>query len=172
AWASQLTIGEGYTTGELFTSTAFRGVRLATDDRMLPDSLRGYAPTVRGIATSNAKVTISQNGVTIYQTTVAPGAFEINDLYPTGYGGDLNVSVTEADGSVHTFSVPYAAVPLSLRPGVNRYSLTAGTVRTPGVSGNPAFAQGTWQHGFTNLFTGYAGVNAAQGYGAVMAGGA
>ncbi|WP_211629348.1 fimbria/pilus outer membrane usher protein, partial [Paraburkholderia nemoris] len=37
---------------------------------------------------------------------------------------------------------------------------------------NPAFAQGTWQHGFTNLFTGYAGVNAAQGYGAVMAGGA
>ena len=172
AWASQLTLGEGYTTGELFSSTSFRGARLATDDRMLPDSLRGYAPTVRGIATSNAKVSISQNGVVIYQTTVAPGAFEINDLYPTGYGGDLNVSVTEADGSVHSFSVPYAAVPLSLRPGGNRYSITAGTVRTPGVSGNPAFAQGTWQHGFTNLFTGYTGFNAATGYGALMAGGA
>ena len=171
-WSSQLIIGESYTTGELFDSTSFRGVRVATDDRMLPDSLRGYAPTVRGIATSNAKVTIKQNGVTIYETTVAPGAFEIDDLYATGYGGDLNVFVTEADGSVHSFSVPYAAVPLSLRAGVNRYSITAGTVRNSQLSSHPAFVQATWQHGFTNLFTGYAGVNSAVGYGAAMFGGA
>jgi outer membrane usher protein len=171
-WASQLTIGEGYTTGELFSSTGFRGVRLATDDRMLPDSLRGYAPTVRGVATSNAKVTIRQNGAIIREATVAPGAFEFDDLSANGYGGDLDVSVTEADGSVHRFAVAYAAVPLSLRPGVNRYSVTAGTVYNSQVSGNPGFVQATWQHGFTNLFTGYAGVTAATGYGAVMAGGA
>ncbi|MCI0152338.1 fimbrial biogenesis outer membrane usher protein [Paraburkholderia sediminicola] len=171
-WASQLTIGEGYTTGELFSSTGFRGVSLATDDRMLPDSLRGYAPTVRGVATSNAKVTIRQNGAIIRETTVAPGAFEFDDLSANGYGGDLDVSVTEADGSVHRFAVAYAAVPLSLRPGVNRYSVTAGTVHNSQVSGDPGFVQATWQHGFTNLFTGYAGIIAATGYGAAMAGGA
>ncbi|KYF17681.1 hypothetical protein AIZ04_25550, partial [Salmonella enterica subsp. enterica serovar Typhimurium] len=77
--------------GELFDSTQFRGVQLASDDRMLPDSERGFAPVVRGVANSNAKVRISQNGLTIYETTVAPGAFEIDDLYPTGYGGDLIV---------------------------------------------------------------------------------
>ena len=172
ALSSQLTVGEAYTTGELFDSTAFRGVRLATDDRMLPDSLRGYAPTVRGIARSNAKVTIRQSDVVIYETSVAPGQFEINDLYATGYGGDLNVSVEEADGSVHTFSVAYSAVPMSLRPGVNRYSFVAGAVRDSQLSNNPLFMQATWQRGFTNLVTGYAGVTAATGYVSAMVGAA
>jgi outer membrane usher protein len=170
--SSQLLVGEAFTTGELFDSTSFRGVRVATDDRMLPDSMRGYAPVVRGVALTNAKVTITQSNVVIYETTVAPGAFEIDDLYATGYGGDLHVSVQEADGSVGTFLVPYSAVPLSLRPGVNRYSFTAGTVRNQQLSGNPFFAQATWQHGFTNLLTGYAGINVAAGYGAAMIGGA
>ncbi|KVT51273.1 fimbria/pilus outer membrane usher protein [Burkholderia ubonensis] len=168
--SSQLIIGESYTSGELFDSTAYRGVRIATDDRMLPDSLRGYAPTVRGVANSNAKVTIKQNNVVIYDTTVAPGAFEIDDLYATGYGGDLTVDVAEADGSVHSFKVPYAAVPLSLRPGITRYSFTAGTVRNAQLSGNPFFMQGTWQRGLTNLLTSYAGGTVSQGYGAVLAG--
>ncbi|MBN3734949.1 fimbria/pilus outer membrane usher protein [Burkholderia sp. Tr-20390] len=172
ALSSQLVVGETFTSGELFDSTQFRGVRLSTDDRMLPESLRGYAPVVRGIANSNAKVTIKQNGVTLYETSVAPGAFEINDLYPTGYGGDLNVDVTESDGSVHSFSIPYAAVPLSLRPGTNRYSFVAGAVRTEGSSSNPLFAQATWQRGLTNLVTGYGGITIAQGYGSVMLGAA
>ncbi|MGU3780292.1 fimbria/pilus outer membrane usher protein [Burkholderia metallica] len=170
--SSQLVIGETYTSGELFDSSAFRGVRLSTDDRMLPDSLRGYAPVVRGVANSNAKVTIRQNGATLYETTVAPGPFEIDDLYPTGYGGDLNVSVQEADGSVHTFSVPYAAVPLSLRPGIQRYSVVAGSLRGQQDSSKPLFAQATYQRGLTNLVTGYGGVTVAAGYASAMLGGA
>lgn len=169
--SSQLVAGESYTTGELFDSVGFRGIRLATDDRMLPDSLRGYAPTIRGVANSNAKVRITQNSATIYDTTVAPGAFEINDLYATGYGGDLTVQITEADGSVHSFKVPYASVPMSLRPGISRYSVTAGTLRDLQLSGNPLFAQGTWQRGFTNALTGYVGATFAAGYGSAIAGG-
>ncbi|MBR8507729.1 fimbria/pilus outer membrane usher protein [Burkholderia cenocepacia] len=170
--SSQLVIGETFTSGELFDSTQFRGVRLSTDDRMLPDSLRGYAPIVRGVANSNAKVTIRQNGMTIYETTVSPGAFEIRDLYPTGYGGDLQVAVTEADGSVHSFAVPYAAVPLSLRPGIQRYSFVAGTLRNQQNSSNPLFAQATYQRGLTNLLTGYGGVTVAAGYASAMLGAA
>ncbi|MDP9585443.1 UNVERIFIED_ORG: outer membrane usher protein [Burkholderia contaminans] len=170
--SSQLVVGESYTSGELFDSTQFRGVRLSTDDRMLPDSLRGYAPVVRGIANSNAKVTIRQNDVTIYETTVAPGNFEIDDLYPTGYGGDLQVSVAEADGSVHSFSVPYAAVPMSLRPGIGRYSFVAGTLRNPHGSSQPLFTQATYQRGLTNLLTAYGGVTLAGGYASAMLGGA
>jgi outer membrane usher protein len=138
---------------------------------MLPDSQRGYAPVVRGVANTNARVTISQNGIRLYETTVAPGAFVISDLYPTGYGGDLQVSVTEADGSVRSFAVPYAAVPLSLREGQNRYSLTAGMVRhLPNTS--PLFSQATWQHGFTNMLTGYGGLALARGYASPMVGAA
>jgi len=169
--SSQLVLGDSYTSGDLFDSTQFRGVRIYTDDRMLPDSLRGYAPVVRGIASTNAKVTITQNGVKLYETTVAPGAFVIDDLYATGYGGDLHVTVQEADGSTHSFSVPYASVPLSLRPGQSRYSFAAGVVRDVNSSTNPPFAQATWQRGFTNTLTGYGGVSIAQGYLAAMVGG-
>ncbi|MDA3913131.1 FimD/PapC N-terminal domain-containing protein, partial [Oleiagrimonas sp.] len=66
---STLTVGDSYTDGEVFDSLSLRGAQLATDDRMLPQSLRGYAPVIHGVADTNAKVTVTQNGVQIYQTT-------------------------------------------------------------------------------------------------------
>ena len=95
---AQLLIGDGSTPGNLFDSIAFRGVQLATNESMLPDSQQGYAPTIRGIAQTHARVTVRQNGYTIYSTFVAPGAFVIDDLYPTASNGDLEVSIVEADG--------------------------------------------------------------------------
>ena len=169
---SQLTVGDTYTDGQVFDSFSLRGVQLATDDRMLPDSLRGYAPVVRGIANTNAMVTIRQNGVQIYQTTVAPGPFTINDLYPTGYGGSLDVTVTEADGRTRTFSVPYASVAQLLRPGITRFDVAAGTLRNFSLVHTPDVAQATVQHGFSNLLTGYTGIQAAQGYAALLLGSA
>jgi len=169
---AQMTIGDSYTSGELFDSVSIRGVQIATDDRMLPDSLRGYAPTVRGVAETNAKVTVRQNGIVLYETTVAPGPFEINDLYSTGYGGDLNVTVTEADGRVRGFSVPYASVPQLLRPGVTRFSVVAGELHDTSIHAQPAIAQATIQHGFTNLLSGYAGIVGSNGYGALLVGSA
>lgn len=62
---------------------------------MYPDSLQGYAPTVRGIARTAAKLTIRQNGYVIYQSYVSPGAFAITDLNPTSSSGDLEVTVDE-----------------------------------------------------------------------------
>lgn len=167
---SQMVIGQAYTDGSMFDSVGFRGVQLATDDRMRPDSQRGYAPVIHGIARSNAVVQIRQNGNLIYETNVAPGAFQIDDLYPTGYGGDLEVLVTEADGSVHISKVPYAAPVNSVREGVTRYSFTSGKYDNPGVDEAPWLVQGTLQHGFTNMLTGYGGLRAADGYSAALAG--
>lgn len=169
---AQLTLGDSFTSGELFDSVGVRGVQLTTDDRMLPESQRGYAPTIRGVAASNAKISVSQNGIVIYQTTVAPGPFVISDLFPTGYGGDLTVNVTEADGRVRTFSVPYASVAQLLRPGVTRFALAAGQVRGPGLTHAPRLAQGTLQHGFSNLLTGYTGAVGVDGYMAALLGSA
>lgn len=169
---AQLTLGDSFTSGEIFDSFGVRGVQLATDDRMVPQSLRGYAPTVRGVADTNAKVTVRQNGMVIYQTTVAPGPFTINDLYATGYGGDLDVSVSEANGRVHTFSVPYASVPQLLRPGVTRFSVAAGQLRDESIRHKPDVVQATMQRGFTNMLTGYAGIEGSQGYGAILLGSA
>ncbi len=169
---AQLTVGDSYTDGQVFDSYELRGVQLATDDRMLPNSMRGYAPVIRGVASTNAKVTVRQNGVQIYQTTVAPGPFTINDLYPTGYGGSLEVTVTEADGRSHAFSVPYASVAQLLRPGTTRFDLAAGQLLTPLISSHPGVVQATVQHGFSNLLTGYSGAVVSQGYAAALVGSA
>ncbi|KAG1469524.1 hypothetical protein G6F57_012149 [Rhizopus arrhizus] len=159
-----LTIGEAYTTGELFDSIGYRGASLASDDRMLPDSLRGYAPVVRGIAETNARVEVRQNQQLIYSSTVSPGSFVIDDLYPTGYGGDLEVSVIEADGRRREFKVPFGSVPQMLREGVSRYALTAGQVRNKLLADEPWLVQGTYQRGIGNQLTLYGGSALSDGY--------
>lgn len=163
-------LGESNTTGQLFDTVPFSGVQLASDERMLPESLRGYAPDIRGIARSNAQVTVRQSGQVIYQITVPPGEFLINDLYPTGYGGDLEVTVREADGSQSLFLVPYASVAQLLRPGSDRYEVVAGEARSDNLPGKPAFYQATYQRGLTNKITGYGGLQANQDYYAVQGG--
>lgn len=49
----ELTAGDSYTPSALFDSLPFRGLQLASDDNMLPDSMKGFAPTIHGIARSN-----------------------------------------------------------------------------------------------------------------------
>ncbi|HEY4145418.1 fimbria/pilus outer membrane usher protein [Pinirhizobacter sp.] len=169
---SQIVVGDTFTEGNFFDSVRVRGLRLASDDRMLPQSMRGYAPTVRGVAETNAHVVIRQRGYVIYDTTVAPGPFEIDDLYPTGYGGNLSVEVREADGRVRQFEVAFAALPQLLRPGQSRYSVTTGRVQELNLHAQPFFLQGTYQRGLTNHWTGYSGFTIANGYRSFLGGAA
>ncbi|HEX7816147.1 fimbria/pilus outer membrane usher protein [Dyella sp.] len=169
---AQVVAGDTFTSGDLFDSIRVRGVRMYTDDRMWPQSQRGYAPVVNGMAETNAHVSIRQNGYVIYDTNVAPGPFVIDDLYPTGYGGDLEVEVIEADGRVRRFTQPYSAVPQSLRAGQTLWTATAGRVSQEGVINAPSVLQSTWQHGLSNLLTLYTGGTIAQGYQSAIIGSA
>lgn len=167
---SQLIVGDAFTSGNIFDSFGFRGVQLATNQQMYPDSQNGYAPIIKGVARTNARVSVLQNGNLLYETTVAPGPFEINDLYPTGYGGDLNVVVTEADGSKQSFTVPYASLVQLLRPGMTFYSVLAGKVRENFGTPSVFVSQATVQHGFNNVITGYGGTTVAKNYAAALIG--
>lgn len=169
ALESQFMVGQLITKGRFFSGLSYRGASIATDERMLPDSMRGYAPVIRGVATTNARVSVTQNGRQIYQTTVAPGAFEITDLYPTSYSGDLDVAVTEADGSVSRFSVPFSAVPESMRPGISRFNVEMGKTQDSGD--DSLFSDITWQHGVSNSITFNSAARVADGYQALMLGG-
>jgi len=167
-----LTLGDSFTNGEVFDSYGYRGIDFSSDDRMLPNSMLGYAPRIRGNAKTNAKVEVRQQGQLIYQTTVAPGNFEINDLYPTGFGGEIEVTVIEANGEIQKFAVPYASVVQMLRPGVNRYSLTVGQFRDSDIDINPWIVQGKYQQGINNYLTGYTGIQASENYTALLLGAA
>jgi len=167
ARGSLLSVGRLYTSGYFFSGQAYEGITLASDPRVLTDQQRGFAPLVRGTANSNARISIRQKGREIYQTTVAPGAFVIDDLAPTSYDGDLEVVVEEANGTTHRFRVPFSALPESLRPGHWRYALSAG--RTRNQRDHRTFADASTRRGISNAFSTGAGVRLAPGYQALAA---
>ncbi|MFP2514727.1 fimbria/pilus outer membrane usher protein [Buttiauxella agrestis] len=165
ALKSQLTMGDSSSPSDIFDSVPFRGAQLASDDDMVPDSLKGYAPVVRGIARTNAQVIIRQNGYVIYQSYVAPGAFEINDMFPTGGSGDLYVTIKEADGSEQLLVVPFASLPVLQREGRLKYSMTSGQYRSyDGSVDKTPFSQGTAIYGLPAGFTLYGGGQFASKY--------
>lgn len=171
ALRAQFYAGETYTSSQVFDSVGLRGVALKTDDNMLPASLSGYAPDVRGIARSNATVTVRQNGNIIYQTTVPPGAFVLKDLYPTSSGGDLTVTIQESDGSQTRYTLPFASVPNLVRNGQMKYAVGAGKYRPTGDQDAPSFAQGELFYGWKYGLTFYGGTQVSDRYTGLAVGG-
>lgn len=167
----QFITGDTATPADVFDSVSLRGLQLVSDDNMLPESLRGFAPTIRGIARSSAQVTVRQQGAVIYQTYVAPGAFAITDLYPASSSGDLMVTVTESNGESHTFSQPFSAVPVMQREGRLKYAFSAGKYRSFRAGARkPYLGQGTVIYGLANGITLYGGSQISDNYHALNLG--
>jgi len=169
-WRSKLTLGENYINSDIFSSWLYTGASLESDDNMLPPKLRGYAPQVSGIADTNARVVISQQGRIIYETTVPAGPFTIQDL-DSSVRGHLDVEITEQDGRRKTFSVNTAYVPYLTRPGQVRYKLVAGRSRYyEHTTEGPVFTSGEASWGINNKWSLYGGGIAAGDYNAVAVG--
>ncbi|MEZ0532950.1 fimbria/pilus outer membrane usher protein [Enterobacter sp. KB-221C9] len=125
---AKLTLGETDFQSAIFDAFTYTGASLISDERMLPWSLRGYAPQITGIAQTNATVTVSLADRVIYQSKVPPGPFVIQDLNQS-VQGTLDVKVTEEDGRVSTFQVSAESVPFLTRKGQVRYKLATGKAR-------------------------------------------
>ncbi|RMP83193.1 Outer membrane usher protein fimD [Pseudomonas syringae pv. actinidiae] len=162
---SQFTVGETFSDSQVFDSVRFKGAALASDDGMLSDSERAYAPVIRGIAETNATVEVRQNGFLLYSGSVSPGPFEIADIYPSGSNGDLSVSVIEADGRIRTFTQAYASLPIMIPSGSLRYSLAVGQVDSnDDVQASPDFASTALIYGLSERITGFGGLQLAEDY--------
>ncbi|EJJ7018055.1 fimbrial biogenesis outer membrane usher protein [Escherichia coli] len=163
ALRSQIMIGDTWTASDVFDSTQVRGVRLYTDDDMLPSSQNGFAPVVHGIAKTNATVIIKQNGYVIYQSAVPQGAFALTDLNTTSSGGDLDVTIKEEDGSEQHFIQPFTSLAILKREGQTDVDLSIGEVRDE--SGfTPEVLQLQAMHGFPLGITLYGGTQLANDY--------
>ncbi|MBH2766577.1 fimbria/pilus outer membrane usher protein [Serratia marcescens] len=164
-WKSRLTLGERYTSADVFDSVPFRGVMLATDDNMVPYNQRSFAPVVRGIARTQARVEVKQNGFTVYSDTVAPGPFALTDLTPSGNGGDLEVTVWETDGKPQVFTVPYNTPAIALHEGYLKYSVMGGTYRSSqSAVDDTGMGQATVMYGLPWNLTAYSGAQGAEHY--------
>lgn len=161
---SHLLIGDSMTNGEFFESTSFRGGALLTDEGMFYGAKQGFAPVIHGTALTNATVEVQQSGYLVYQMTVAPGEFLIDDLKPVSSNGDLVVSVKEATGEVRTMVIPFSTLPILLRKGRFNYSATLGKYRSLDVSDTPIFGEFTYKKGFTSRLTQYGGIQYSDSY--------
>ncbi|MCS2162482.1 fimbrial biogenesis outer membrane usher protein [Scandinavium sp. H11S7] len=169
---STLRLGQSYSDGQLFDSFSVRGFTLNTNERMLPLSQQGFAPTVNGVAETNARVTLRQGNNIVYQTTVSPGPFEINTVRSVYSGQDIEVEIRESNGTVKTFRIPYTTSSDLLRPGISHYSLTVGEFGddNSGLSKDPLVGQLTWQYGLSNTLTVYTGLQGGENYWASLIG--
>nr|WP_261533470.1 fimbria/pilus outer membrane usher protein [Burkholderia multivorans] len=167
---STVTFGDDYLSSDIFDTFALTGASIRSDDRMLPPSLRGYAPLISGVARTNATVTVSQQGRVLYVTRVSPGAFALQNI-DTSVQGTLDVAVEEEDGSVQRFQVTTAAVPFLARTGQFRYKAAVGKPRRFGGAGiTPFFGFGEAAYGLPFDVTVYGGFIAASGYTSIALG--
>lgn len=161
---SMFSAGKFYTDSQMFDSIALLGVGLASEDLMRPDSTLNWAPVIRGVAETNAQVTITQDGQTLHQSSVPAGPFSIESVLPANSGGELLVTIQESDGRIRRFTVPYASVPQLLKPGVSRYGVAMGTVDEDNNDDDPFAAQAYWQYGLNNFLTLYSGASGFERY--------
>ncbi|MNO47705.1 Outer membrane usher protein FimD precursor [compost metagenome] len=166
---ANLTLGETFTDSDIFSGVPITGMRVASDMSMLPDALQGYAPVIRGVAQTRAKLEIWQNGYPIYATYVSPGPYAIEDLSTAG-NGELEVVLTEADGQVRRFIQPYSTLSNLQRQGVWRYSATVGHYNPASDLDKPLLWQATLSRGMEWDLTLFGGLMASEYYRAMNVG--
>ena len=149
-WQANLALGEISSFSPLIGGVPLRGLRMSSEEGLMSDEDRVFRPKVSGVARSNARVRVLQNNVVFFEQTVPPGPFEFVNLNPPAPLGDLQLQVTEADGTTQSFLVPYTRGAGKLKPGSYRYSLSAGNLRnSTGVTDTPVL-QAFLRYGLDN----------------------
>ncbi|EFD0944300.1 PefC/AfrB family outer membrane usher protein [Escherichia coli] len=120
-----LILGKSQTRSELFSDFGFYGASLRSNSNMKDWDLRGYSPVISGVATSASRITVRQNGYTIYSKVVPSGPYNLDDVQPVG-NGDLVVEVEDASGRKTYMYYPVTTLPSLLRPGEFQYDLAVG----------------------------------------------
>ena len=143
---ADLTVGRTYTGNSLVGGAGLMGVGVVSNSSMRPNDL-GYTPVFSGVASSNARVTLTQNGRSVYSEMVPPGPFEIADVNLLS-SGDVTMTVTETDGSVTTRLYPLTIVPNMLSPGEIEYGVYSGVREGGSEELGGLFVAGNVGYGF------------------------
>ena len=133
---ADLRLGKSFTRSEQFSDFGFYGVSLRSNSNMAPWDARGYAPVINGVATTTSRITVTQNGYTVYSRVVQPGPYELRDIRPVG-NGDLEVTVEDANGRKTVTRYPVTTLPTQLRAGEMLYEISAGRRSSSGDLSKP-----------------------------------
>ncbi|EEY9726722.1 PefC/AfrB family outer membrane usher protein [Escherichia coli] len=149
-----LLLGKSQTRTELFSDFSFYGAALRSNSNMRPWESRGYAPDISGIASTPSRVTVKQNGYTVYSKMLPAGPYRLDDLRPMG-NGDLVVTIEDESGNKTEQVYPVTILPTLLRPGEFRYNVALGKRNNNNVldkafdSNTGVFWLGSLDYGFS-----------------------
>ncbi|MET3632010.1 fimbria/pilus outer membrane usher protein [Burkholderia sp. 572] len=107
-YGSVFQFGQINTQVEIVGGVPLDGIQFFPEQALAPHTT-GQS-LIQGIANSQARVEVRQNGILIHSTVVPPGPFTLSDVPLTSTARDVTVTVVETDGSQHSFVVPTAAL--------------------------------------------------------------
>jgi outer membrane usher protein len=149
-------VGDLSLAGDLFEPLRGRGIQLASDARMNSAGTIGYKPVVRGVASSRARLRISQGGTLLKELSVPAGPFVLDDLPASAQGGHLVVDIEEEQGGRRRMRVPYSPMPELLSESEHRFAVAFGRSPSAGRRDAP-LVQALWRQGVSHGVTLYAG---------------
>ena len=149
----------------IFPSYRINGLQLIPE-AALQQGQRISKNLVEGIANSQARIEVRQNGVLIYSTVVPPGAYALTDIPLLNRSSDLDVKVIESDGLPIYYTVPAAELNDGVFGGIPGYSMAVGKYDPYAIDSDnkPMLVTGssTWSLNRKTNFT--AGIMAANNY--------
>lgn len=168
---SSLTIGETFTNSDIFQPYLIHGFTLSTDEGMYPSSMRIFSPVVKGIARTQAKVTVTSNGIILFSDFVPPGPFILDELTNFSQKGELMVTIYESDGQKQSFTVPWQAPAIAVPENYLKYSIAAGEYNSEGtMSKKESIFQSTAIYGLNDRITFYGGYQGTADFYALLSG--
>lgn len=117
-------VGKTFVGDSLLGSAGVIGGALHSNSSMHSNDI-GYRPVFSGVARSNARVSLTQAGSTLWSQPVPPGPFAIRDVTLLT-SGDVEMIITEQDGSVTRQVFPLTVLSGMIAPGEREFSTSLG----------------------------------------------
>jgi outer membrane usher protein len=138
----------------------FGGVQYGTNFGTQPGFIRYPVSAAIGQAALPSTVDVFVNNALVSRQSVPPGPFSINNIPTVTGSGEIRMVVRDLLGREQVITQPFYGTTLLLKEGLSAYSYELGSVREDyGVSSDaygPGIGALTYQHGFTDQFTGEA----------------
>jgi outer membrane usher protein FimD/PapC len=138
------------------------GVQVMSEQAL---AAQGGGAIVEGVAHSQGRIEVRQDGVLIYSTVVPAGPFELKNIPRINRHANLDVTVIGTDGAVQRFIVsPVMAGPVGPSAG---YAIAAGKARHAGSADAPWVISAGWSGSVRRNLTLSSGVMLAADYHAI-----
>lgn len=155
--AIRLTLGDTQASSGQFGQTRqVAGINFARQFGLNPAINPAPGLSFTGAASTNTRAELYVDGARLKSLTLAPGQYELNDLYYFSGLRNVDLVLTNQTGQRQTIPLQHYFTTSQLRPGLSEFSLTLGAPRqsiSQGGGYQDWIASGLYRRGLTNQLT-------------------